>query len=188
MTLDSTEPLAEAFATARGVLVELDEEHLGRPTPCQSFDVHSLVNHMVGAPRVAAGRVTGVTHATELDFAAGDFVAAHDESARLVLEAFSAPGALEKPVEIPVGSTTAGVLLFFVTSDQLVHSWDLARAIGSSTDLAPGLAAQLLDEAARTVTEAMRGDDGQAPFGPEQTAPSGASAADRLAAFLGRRV
>jgi hypothetical protein len=34
----------------------------------------------------------------------------------------------------------------------------------------------------------FRGDDGKAPFGPEQTAPAGATAADRLAAFSGRTV
>lgn len=61
-------------------------------------------------------------------------------------------------------------------------------AIGSSTDLAPALAAELLDEAKDTVTEEMRGADGEAAFGPEQAAPAGANATDRLAAFLGRQV
>jgi hypothetical protein len=34
----------------------------------------------------------------------------------------------------------------------------------------------------------VRGADGEAPFGPEQQAPEGASNADHLAAFLGRTV
>jgi hypothetical protein len=34
----------------------------------------------------------------------------------------------------------------------------------------------------------MRGEDGKAPFGPEQVAQEGVRAAERLAAFLGRRV
>ncbi len=188
MTLDSTEPLAEAFATARGVLVHVDQDDLGKPTPCGSWDVRTLVNHMVSAPRVAAGRVSGVSEPTEEDFAAGDFLAAYDESARRAIAVFSAPGALERQVEFRFGTSPATLLLFFATSDQVTHAWDLARAIGRSTDLAPGLAAQLLDEATETVTEEMRGEDGEAPFGTEQTAPSGSSAADRLAAFLGRSV
>lgn len=187
MTLDSTEPLAEAFATARGVLVHVDQDDLGKPTPCGSWDVRTLVNHMVSAPRVAAGRVSGVSEPTDEDFAA-DFLAAYDESARRAIAVFSTPGALERQVEFRFGTSPATLLLFFATSDQVTHAWDLARAIGRSTDLAPGLAAQLLDEATETVTEEMRGEDGEAPFGTEQTAPSGSSAADRLAAFLGRSV
>jgi hypothetical protein len=38
------------------------------------------------------------------------------------------------------------------------------------------------------ITDQFRGPDGQAPFGPEAAAPDGASAADQLAAFLGRTV
>jgi hypothetical protein len=30
--------------------------------------------------------------------------------------------------------------------------------------------------------------DAKMPFGPEQTAPDGATAADKLAAFLGRKI
>jgi uncharacterized protein (TIGR03086 family) len=78
--------------------------------------------------------------------------------------------------------------MFFVASDQFAHGWDLARALGNSTDLAPELAAELLDEAQAVVTPEMRGEDGRSAFGPEQVPPAGASAADRLAAFLGRAV
>jgi uncharacterized protein (TIGR03086 family) len=143
---------------------------------------------MVGAPRFAASRVSGGAGAPEVDFAAGDFVAAHDETARMTLEAFSAPGALEKPIELPFGSRPAAFLMFFVASDQVAHAWDLARAVGASTDIAPRLSAELLDEATEMVTEEMRGEDGKAAFGPERPAPAGASAADRLAAFFGRSV
>lgn len=174
------------------MLVHVDRGDLGKPTPCGSWDVRTLVNHMVSAPRVAAARVSGLsgTPPDELarDFAAGDMVDAYDESARVAMVAFSAPGALEKPVELPVGTMPAALLMFFAASDQVTHAWDLARAIGASTDLAPGLAAALLDEATETVTLAMRGEEGEAPFGLPQTAPPGASNADRLAAFLGRRV
>jgi uncharacterized protein (TIGR03086 family) len=170
------------------VLTRVDKGHLDEPTPCASWDVHTLVNHMVIAPRVAAGIVSGASGSTEADFAAGDFVAAHDETARLALQAFSAPGALDKPVEFPFGARTAAILMFFVANDQVAHAWDLARAIGSATDFAPSLAVELLGEAGDMVTEEMRGADGAAAFGPEKEAPSGASAADRLAAFLGRSV
>jgi hypothetical protein len=36
--------------------------------------------------------------------------------------------------------------------------------------------------------DAFRGEEGQAPFGPRQEAPAGATAADKVAAFMGRGV
>jgi len=72
--------------------------------------------------------------------------------------------------------------------DQFTHGWDLARAIGYPTDLDPDLAAQLLDQARMAITDAYRGPDGEAPFGPAAQAPAGAGPADQLAAYLGRPV
>ena len=64
---------------------------------------------------------------------------------------------------------------------------DLAQATGQSTDLAPELAAALLEGAKASIPDEFRGPEG-APFGPKQEAPTGATAADELAAFLGRKV
>jgi uncharacterized protein (TIGR03086 family) len=72
--------------------------------------------------------------------------------------------------------------------DQFTHGWDLARAIGCPTDLDPGLAAELLAQTRLAITDAFRGADGQAPFGPAAPVPAGAGPADQLAAFLGRHV
>jgi hypothetical protein len=38
------------------------------------------------------------------------------------------------------------------------------------------------------IPDQFRGEDGKAPFGPAREAPTGATAADRLAAHLGREV
>ncbi|MFT4865258.1 MAG: hypothetical protein ACI8RE_001446, partial [Ilumatobacter sp.] len=66
--------------------------------------------------------------------------------------------------------------------------WDLAKATGQSTDLAPELAAQLLEASRQMIQPGFRGEDGAAPFGVEQEYPEGACNADQLAAFLGRTV
>lgn len=72
--------------------------------------------------------------------------------------------------------------------EQFTHGWDLARAIGRSADLDPGLAAELLSVARLAVADAIRGPDGQALFGPARDAPAGVGPAGQLAAFLGRVV
>jgi len=61
-------------------------------------------------------------------------------------------------------------------------AWDLAKATGQSTDLAPQVPADLLD-ISRTRLIPQRGPGGF--FGPEFVPPGGAPVADMLAGFLG---
>jgi uncharacterized protein (TIGR03086 family) len=91
-------------------------------------------------------------------------------------------------VRLPFGEFPGTVVRDMAALDQFAHGWDLARAIGCPTDLDPGLADRLLAHARVAITDAFRGPDGQAPFGPAALAPAGAGPADRLAAFLGRPV
>lgn len=77
------------------------------------------------------------------------------------------------------------MFLFLASVDTFTHAWDLARATGQSSDLDPELAEQLLAGAKASIPDSVRGAEPM-PFGPEQTAPANATAADRLAAFLGR--
>jgi len=51
-----------------------------------------------------------------------------------------------------------------------------------------GEAEQLLGALGAMLGDELRGPDGVAPFGPSKEAPASASAADKLAAFLGRDV
>ena len=76
------------------------------------------------------------------------------------------------------------VLGGFTTLDIAVHGWDLAKATGPATPtLDDALAEDVLGFARQTIT-----DDTRAPrIGPEIAVGAGASATDRLVAFLGRR-
>ncbi len=185
----STEPLSQAFAGTRAVLANVRPDQLEDPTPCATWTVRQLVNHFVGGPRIMANLLDSGSFdpgvAAE-DFCAGDVVAAYDESARRALDAFGRQGALEGTYALPFAELPGAFIMSMVTTDQVAHGWDLARATGQSTDLVPDLAEQLLAQAA--VPEQFRGADGVAPFGPERQAPEGATAADRLAAHLGRSV
>src|SRR5580692_10332178 len=86
--------------------------------------------------------------------------------------AFAAEGALDKTVRLPFGEFPGAVLRDLAAIEQFTHGWDLARAIGYSADLDPELAAGLLSRARLTITDAYRGPDGEAFFGPAQ-APAG---------------
>jgi uncharacterized protein (TIGR03086 family) len=183
----TTEQLSRALGSVHGVLAKVRPDQLDGPTPCASWTVRQLVNHVIGAPRTMARLVTkGEFRAQEEDYCAGDYLAAHEESAEEVTRAFQGEGALEKTYSMPFGEVPGTFMMEMVATDQLAHAWDLARATGQPTDLEPELAAALLSRAA--VPDRFRGADGVAPFGPEQPVPEGASPADRLAAYLGRRV
>jgi uncharacterized protein (TIGR03086 family) len=189
--------LNQSLHSTLSVLTKVGPADLGAPTPCASWDVRALVNHFVGSARwwaavaggpEAAGGADDGGLADLADFAAGGVVAAYEESIRLAVAAFAVEGALDKTVLLPFGEFPGAVLRDLAATEQFVHGWDLARAIGYPAALDPELASWLLGRARLTVTEAYRGPDGQALFGPEAEAPAGAGPADQLAAFLGRRL
>jgi len=181
-------PLDQALRSTLAVLTKVAPDDLDAPTPCASWNVRALVNHFVGTARWWAATVAGQDAAADADYAAGDFVAAYEESIRLAAAAFAAEGALDKTVRLPFGEFPGAVLRDLAATEQFTHGWDLARAIGYSADLDPELASWLLSLARPAISDAFRGPDGQAMFGPVTEAPAGAGPADQLAAFLGRRV
>jgi uncharacterized protein (TIGR03086 family) len=124
----------------------------------------------------------------ETDFAAGDFAAAFDEGAQRCIAAFSADGVMDKTLTLPWGQMPGAAFVGLAATDTFAHGWDLAKATGQATDLSPDLAAGLLAGIRPALSDAFRGPDGKAPFGPARDAPAGASNADQLAAFLGREV
>jgi uncharacterized protein (TIGR03086 family) len=184
----STQSLAAACASTRAVLASVRPDQLDAPTPCASWTVRALISHFVSTPRWAATAVESGREvpAADVDDAAGDFLASYDEAVRAALDAFGTAGALEKTVKLSFGELPGGALLGIITMEQFTHGWDLARATGQRTDLDPELAGELLAQARATVTDAFRGPDGAAFFGPVAEPPPGAGPADQLAAFLGR--
>ena len=184
----ATQPLEQAIATTREVLTHVSKNQLADDTPCASWKVSNLINHIVGGQYFFAACAKGESPAGgETDFSATDFVSAFDEGAQLSVTAFSADGVMQKVLNLPFGQMPGAAFVNIAATDTFTHGWDLAKATGQSTDLAPELAAQLLAGAKQFISPAFRSEQG-AVFGPEQEAPAGASNADQLAAFLGRKV
>jgi uncharacterized protein (TIGR03086 family) len=183
----SADILEQAFASTAKVLANVQAGHLDQPTPCASWKVRDLVNHMVGGTFFfATAAETGTAPApSTTDYAAGDIQSTYDEGARKAVAAFRAPGAMEKMMKLPFGELPGSIFVMIASTDAFVHGWDLAKALGLSTDLDPPLAEQLL--ASSMLPDEFRGPDTKAPFGPKVTAPESATAADRLAAHLGRQ-
>lgn len=184
----SDSPLSQALQSTLVILTKVRPDDLAAPTPCASWDVRALINHFVGTPRWWAAVISGQEAAADADYAAGDFVAAYEESSRIAVAAFAAEGALDKTVRLPFGEFSGTVLRDLAAMEQFTHGWDLSRATGYGAGLEPELAAGLLAKARLVITDEYRGPDGEALFGPALAAKDGAGPADQLAAFLGRQV
>jgi uncharacterized protein (TIGR03086 family) len=190
----TTENLERAYSIARGVLANVKPDQYDDPTPCASWDVRRLIAHYVGASYFFALSVNaGVSPEDDTtestDYTEGDLLGSYDAGIKASVEAFRTPGAQEKIVKLPFGDLPGAIFMAIATNDVFTHAWDLAKATGQNTDLDPEFAAQLTEGARLFVSDGIRGPDGSGmPFGPEQPAPPGASAADIHAAFLGRTV
>ncbi|MGH9029515.1 MAG: TIGR03086 family metal-binding protein [Acidimicrobiales bacterium] len=188
----NADDFARAVRSSRAVLVAVRPEQLDDPTPCASWKVRDLINHMVQAPDFAATVAT--THdcsnhrSDDADHASGDYLAAYETATDRALDAFRGEGAFEGSVKMPFGEMPATAFGTIATGDVFVHGWDLAKATGQSAGtLDPALAKKLLIEVVPLLPDEFRGVDGAAQFGPKVEVADHASAADKLAGFLGRQ-
>jgi len=151
-------------------------DQLDAPTPCEEWDVRTLLDHMLDTQHYfidsARGQDAKLPDPTPPrlidDDPVGDFQRTRSE----MLETFGEPGVLEK----------TGPALGIAFTDQLVHGWDLAVATGQDTAMPSGLA-----EAAYQMVHGRFTDDQRTGmFKPELQVGAHAAAQDRLLGYLGR--
>jgi uncharacterized protein (TIGR03086 family) len=116
------------------------------PTPCTEWDVRQLANHMTRGNLNYVGLVRGATREEflaqrDVDALGDDPVTAYTASVAACADAFAGSGALDRVVDYPMGKLSGRQALAVRTADSVVHTWDLARALGADTTLDPGLVA-----------------------------------------------
>jgi uncharacterized protein (TIGR03086 family) len=114
-----------------------------------------------------------------------DPVEACEQAVRSIREAFAEPGALERTVHHTIGDMPGSELLVQLVADCVVHSWDLATAIGMD----PGLDDQLVALAYEFYAPRMQKDARYADGWfkpPAKPLPEGAAPLDRLIHLVGR--
>ncbi len=180
-------PMTEqAIGVAQGIVANVRLDQWSTPSVCAGWTVRDVVVHLVGGNEMATTAFAGACVVTQGDTLGDDPASTFADSSARFLAALRQPGALAQPVEMPFGTMPGQVIGMFRFVDFLVHGWDIARVTGQPTDFAPELSETALAISRQGMAEYDRAADGQ--FGPEQPAPDGASAADRLAAYLGRSV
>jgi uncharacterized protein (TIGR03086 family) len=177
--------LDRAAAVADSVIAGVKSDQLDNPSPCTEWSVRDVINHLVTGNLVFISMLTGAPRPDRsVDHLGDDPLAAFRDTFRTLRAAFAGEGVLDKTYPTPFGSGPGSLLVEMRTTEMTIHSWDIARGSGRSTDLDPELAESRL----ASLRAALTGDRSGSPFAAERAAPPGASAADRLAAFAGRAV
>jgi len=120
-------------------------------TPDTEWDVRMLVNHVtveqLWVPPLVGGKsVADVGSSLDGDQLGDDPSATWDAAVAASRAAFAAPGALERHVSLSSGAKNVAEYCWEMTIDALVHSWDLARGIGTDDTLDPELVALAYDQ------------------------------------------
>lgn len=166
---------------------EVGPDQWDRPTPCADWDVRALLNHVVAELLWMPPLLAGQTIAEVGDRFDGDVLGAGPKevastAAAGAIVAAAEPGALERTVHLSFGDVPGVEYLGQVTSDVVIHTWDLARAVGGDEHLDD----ELVAEVAAFILPQVDGWRAAGVFGPAVDVPAGADAQSRLLAQTGR--
>jgi uncharacterized protein (TIGR03086 family) len=181
--------LARAVDQAGKVISGVREDQAGLPTPCASWDVRTLIEHMIND----LGQFTVAATGGRPDFGtpspavSGDWARAFREHAPGLLAVWRQAGDMNATVHLPIGDLPASFVVNQQIAEFAVHSWDLALATGQDVDLDPEVAGHALEWGATALLPKFRGaEEAGYAFGPEVPVANQAPVADRLAGFFGR--
>jgi uncharacterized protein (TIGR03086 family) len=167
-------------------------DDLGRPTPCAEWTLADLLAHMTTQHYgfSAAARGDGMNQDVWEVWPLGpDPVGAYVVAAEHVIRAFAEDGVLEREFVLPEISPTltfpAARAISFHFIDYIVHSWDVARALGDSIEFDSDLLAAALP-VALAVPDGERRLQPGAAFRPGLAVSETGGHLDRILAALGR--
>jgi uncharacterized protein (TIGR03086 family) len=153
-------------------------DHMDDTTPCDEWDVRTLLNHMLDTGRYfeasARGEQAAPPAPTPPEVLGDDPVEEFEHTQSSLMDVYSSAEVRER----------MGPALGIAMADQLLHGWDLARATGQDTAMPDGLAATALQVIHGRFTDEQR----KGVFKPEIHPSSDASDQERLLAYTGRAV
>lgn len=184
---DPIDQLSRALDQTGAIISPVQPDQATLPTPCSSWDVRGLGNHVVRDVQQFTARAIGEEwELQEADLVYDDSQDAYRQEADSLLAAWQR-GGIDRMVELPMGEVPATWLVGQQIADIIVHAWDLAKATGQPVDFDPELVQLSLDWAQQNLKPEFRGDEASGRvFGPEVSVPPKAPLHDRLAGFVGR--
>ena len=162
-------------------------EQWSAPTPDADWDVRALVNHVLNENQWVPPLLEGLTIAEVGDRFEGDQLGADPYSAWTDVAVAAVAACQDDDVPVRVvhvsfGDITGEDYLAQVTTDHVIHAWDLARATGGDEHLDP----ELVDFAYGYLAPQAEMWREAGAFGPAIQAPAGADRQAELLALTGR--
>lgn len=189
-TVDYVSLDAVAVRTSIDVVSRATSDDLARPTPCRAWTLYGLLAHMATQHYgfAAASRGDDSLETWKVRDLGDDPVKAYIASAEHVLAAFAEDGVTERQFPLPefgAGLSFPGhQAISFHFIDYVVHSWDVAKSLGTTVTFTPDVL-----EAAQTVAQVVpTGDVRLAPGSPfaADVPWTGDDPLDQIVAHLGR--
>jgi uncharacterized protein (TIGR03086 family) len=178
-----------AGRVATAIISWVTPDQLDQRTPCDQFDVATLLDHLcLVAPRIASlGRGTPDytrDEAGTTGWPLRDIVVAWSAGLADAGQAWSDPASLTRTLELPWATMPGSAVLTMYLSEVIVHTWDLARATGQPVEFDP----EAVELSLAFMHDALPAEirSGETPFGPVVAVPDGADALDRLIGWTGR--
>jgi uncharacterized protein (TIGR03086 family) len=185
METDPVDVLARALDQMQTLISKVQRSQTSLPTPCKSWDVAALLDHVVadlprfiesaqgGQPDYSATRPSVAPHW------APEFAKQSDELVATWRDALD-------PTKSD-GGQLPREFQHMQIAEMAVHAWDLASALGLTSELDPDLAERSADWMRPVLLPEYRGSeaDGKS-FGPLFEVPEDAPPYHRLAAVSGR--
>ncbi len=186
--MSSQELLHHADRRLVDLVSALSSADLAEPSPCSGWTVRSLLSHTVASIDAFADAVDhqGGPTAEELfsgsDILGEDPLAVVKQSVERSHRAWATVDDWGRTVTTVIGDMPASQAIGTVTYSTLIHSWDLAVAVGQRIEFDEAEAA-LAEAVGSQLVPPLRPHD---LFGPEVEAHAHATATQRVIAFSGR--
>lgn len=187
-TIDYVALDAEAVRASIELATTATIDDLAKPTPCRAWTLYGLLAHMATQHHgfAAAARGEAKPETWKLRDLGDDPVKAYIESAEHVLDAFAEPGVVDRTFTLAEfgAEFPGGQAISFHFIDYVVHSWDVAKSLGTTVSFSPAVL-----EAAQAVAQVVpSGDIRQTPGTPfaVDIPWSGNDPLDGIIAYLGR--
>jgi uncharacterized protein (TIGR03086 family) len=191
-TETETEPMAayrRALDGVEAMLAAVPAERWAAPSACTDWTIRDVAGHLVwgqlqlrawaiGEPPVTAAGAPGSPHPGALT---GDDPVATWRAARTESSTSLTPEALGRTTTIVgLGEVPLPAVLTLLTTDLVVHTWDIGHGLGADVRLEPDLVTSAFEWGRAHVVRRP------GFFGPELTAPVDADEQTRMLAYLGR--
>jgi uncharacterized protein (TIGR03086 family) len=185
MTTDPVDVLSRALEQIGALITGVGPDQVSLPTPCQSWDVAALLDHVLAdMPRFIDSARGGKPDYSSASPSVGphwapEFANRSDELLQTWRDA-------RDPARLETGHAPRQFQDMQI-AEMAVHAWDLAAALGLGLELDPELAEYSADWMGSVLVPDYRGSeaDGKA-FGQLVAVPTDAPAYDRLVAISGR--